>query len=77
MSDSQSNEQMQAKIQAARREAEALKDKIKTRKDALADTSRTSTPVILILASASSSSAKSLPAHFALTPSVVNPLSAL
>lgn len=34
-------EQMQAKITAARREAEGLKDKIKRRKDELADTSRT------------------------------------
>lgn len=33
-------EQMQAKITAARREAEGLKDKIKRRKDELADTSR-------------------------------------
>lgn len=36
-----SGEQMQAKITAARREAEGLKDKIKRRKDELADTSRT------------------------------------
>lgn len=36
-----SGEQMQAKITAARREAEQLKDKIKRRKDELADTSRT------------------------------------
>lgn len=35
-----SGEQMQAKITAARREAEGLKDKIKRRKDELADTSR-------------------------------------
>lgn len=34
-------EQMQAKITAARREAEGLKDKIRRRKDELADTSRT------------------------------------
>lgn len=33
-----SGEQMQAKITAARREAEGLKDKIKRRKDELADT---------------------------------------
>ncbi|KAJ5246189.1 guanine nucleotide-binding protein beta subunit [Penicillium chermesinum] len=39
-----SGEQMQAKITAARREAEGLKDKIKRRKDELADTSRTITP---------------------------------
>lgn len=36
-----SGEQMQAKITAARREAEGLKDKIKRRKDELADSSRT------------------------------------
>lgn len=36
-----SGEQMQAKIAAARREAEGLKDKIKRRKDELADTTRT------------------------------------
>jgi len=36
-----SSEQMQAKIAAARREAEGLKDKIKRRKDELADTTRT------------------------------------
>ena len=35
-----SGEQMQAKITAARREAEGLKDKIKRRKDELADTNR-------------------------------------
>lgn len=37
-----SGEQMQAKITAARREAEGLKDKIKRRKDELADTTRMS-----------------------------------
>jgi hypothetical protein len=42
-------EQMQAKITAARRDAEALKDKIKRRKDDLLDTSRKS---ILSLANA-------------------------
>jgi guanine nucleotide-binding protein G(I)/G(S)/G(T) subunit beta-1 len=36
-----SGEQMQAKIAAARREAEGLKDRIKRRKDELADTTRT------------------------------------
>lgn len=35
-----SGEQIQAKITAARREAEGLKDKIKRRKDELADTTR-------------------------------------
>jgi hypothetical protein len=42
-----SGEQMQAKITAARREAEGLKDKIKRRKDELADTSRTTSPFSL------------------------------
>jgi hypothetical protein len=36
-----SGEQMQAKITAARREAEGLKDKIRRRKDDLADTTCT------------------------------------
>ena len=35
-------EQMQAKITAARRDAEGLKDRIKRRKDELADTTRKS-----------------------------------
>lgn len=39
-------EQMQAKITAARREAEGLKDKIKRRKDELADSSRTILPAL-------------------------------
>ena len=39
MSSEMSADQMQAKIAAARREAEGLKDKIKRRKDDLADTS--------------------------------------
>lgn len=33
-------DQLQARIQAARREAEGLKERIKRRKDELADTSR-------------------------------------
>ena len=37
-----SGEQMQAKIAAARRDAEGLKDRIKRKKDELADTSRES-----------------------------------
>jgi guanine nucleotide-binding protein G(I)/G(S)/G(T) subunit beta-1 len=37
-----SPEAMQARIQQARREAETLKDKIKRKKDELADTTRTS-----------------------------------
>jgi hypothetical protein len=45
MSDTLSGEQMQAKIQAARREAEGLKDRIKRKKDELADTSRTFAPI--------------------------------
>lgn len=40
-----SGEQMQAKITAARREAEGLKDRIKRRKDELADASRTISPL--------------------------------
>jgi hypothetical protein len=40
MSTDLSGEQMQAKITAARREAEGLKDRIKRKKDDLADTSR-------------------------------------
>lgn len=39
MSGEMSGEQMQAKIAAARRDAEGLKDKIKRKKDELADTS--------------------------------------
>jgi len=39
MSSEMSVEQMQAKIAAARRDAEGLKDKIKRKKDELADTS--------------------------------------
>lgn len=44
MASDMTGEQMQAKITAARREAEGLKDKIKRRKDELADTSRTTSP---------------------------------
>ena len=43
MSAEMSGEQMQAKIAAARRDAEGLKDKIKRKKDELADTSCEST----------------------------------
>ena len=39
MSSDLTGEQMQAKITAARREAEGLKDRIKRKKDDLADTS--------------------------------------
>jgi guanine nucleotide-binding protein G(I)/G(S)/G(T) subunit beta-1 len=42
MANAISGEEMQAKIAAARRDAEALKDKIKRKKDELADTSRES-----------------------------------
>jgi len=41
MSNDVSGEQMQGKITAARREAEGLKDRIKRKKDDLADTTRT------------------------------------
>lgn len=44
MSADLSGEQMQAKITAARREAEGLKDRIKRKKDDLADTTR-KTPI--------------------------------
>jgi hypothetical protein len=47
-----SGEQMQAKITAARREAEGLKDRIKRRKDELADTTRMNPCSILQLTSA-------------------------
>lgn len=40
MSNDTSGEQMQARITAARREAEGLKDRIKRKKDDLADASR-------------------------------------
>ena len=40
MSNDMSSEQMQAKITATRREAEGLKDRIKRKKEALADTTR-------------------------------------
>jgi hypothetical protein len=44
MSADMSGEQMQAKITAARREAEGLKDRIKRKKDDLADTTRELSP---------------------------------
>lgn len=40
-----SPEAMQARIQQARREAETLKDRIKRKKDELADTTRQSIPI--------------------------------
>ena len=43
-----SGEQMQAKIAAARRDAEGLKDKIKRKKDELADTSCESRVLVYI-----------------------------
>jgi hypothetical protein len=49
MSETLSGEQMQAKIQAARREAEGLKDKIKRKKDELADTSRMPFPALILI----------------------------
>jgi hypothetical protein len=49
MSDTLSGEQMQAKIQAARREADGLKDKIKRKKDELADTSRMLFPALILI----------------------------
>lgn len=41
-------EQLQAKITAARREAEGLKDKIRRRKEELADTTCTDFPCLLL-----------------------------
>lgn len=41
MANDMTSEQMQARITAARREAEGLKDRIKRKKDDLADTNRT------------------------------------
>jgi guanine nucleotide-binding protein G(I)/G(S)/G(T) subunit beta-1 len=49
MSADMNSEQMQAKITAARREAEGLKDKIKRKKDDLADTSRKSLALHLLV----------------------------
>jgi guanine nucleotide-binding protein G(I)/G(S)/G(T) subunit beta-1 len=46
MSADMSGEQMQAKITAARREAEGLKDRIKRKKDDLADTTRELSPLL-------------------------------
>ena len=51
MSNDMSSEQMQTKITAARREAEGLKDRIKRKKDDLADTSRTYKMLETILSS--------------------------
>jgi hypothetical protein len=45
MSSDMTSEQMQAKITAARREAEGLKDRIKRKKDDLADANRKLPPV--------------------------------
>ena len=47
MANDASGEQMQARIAAARREAEGLKDRIKRKKDDLADTTRESDVDIL------------------------------
>lgn len=46
MSSDVSGEQMQAKITAARREAEGLKDRIKRKKDDLADTTRKTSQLV-------------------------------
>lgn len=51
-----SSEQMQAKIVAARREAEVLKDRIRHRRDDLADTTRSSLRLLLTALSVISSS---------------------
>jgi len=47
MGSENTGEQMQAKITAARRDAEGLKDKIKRRKDDLLDTTRKLSPVLV------------------------------
>jgi guanine nucleotide-binding protein G(I)/G(S)/G(T) subunit beta-1 len=44
------NESVQQRIQIARRDAEALKDRIKRKKDELADTTRESMPLAKHLA---------------------------
>ncbi len=49
MSNDMTSEQMQTKIAAARREAEGLKDRIKRKKDDLADTSCMSMLSLLVL----------------------------
>ena len=49
MSNDMTSEQMQTKIAGARREAEGLKDRIKRKKDDLADTSRMSMIRVLVL----------------------------
>ena len=46
------NESIQQRIQIARRDAEALKDRIKRKKDELADTTRTCLPASLRAATA-------------------------
>jgi hypothetical protein len=48
MSNDISPDQMQARIQQARREAENLKDRIKRKKDELADGTRKSSPSVLV-----------------------------
>ena len=49
MSNDMTSEQMQAKIAGARREAEGLKDRIKRKKDDLADTSCKREQVLVVL----------------------------
>ena len=49
MSANMSGEEMQTKIATARRDAEGLKDKIKRKKDELADTSRESICILFCL----------------------------
>lgn len=56
-----SGEEMQTKIATARRDAEGLKDKIKRRKDELADTSRESSNLKLLMHCLIPSPAQSLP----------------
>jgi hypothetical protein len=59
-----SPEAMQARIQQARREAETLKDRIKRKKDELADTTRTSPVAMLLVARVAQLTAISSPLIF-------------
>jgi hypothetical protein len=53
-------ESIQQKIQIARRDAEALKDRIKRKKDELADTTRESPPLAAAAMASASPSARCL-----------------
>ena len=49
MASEMTGEQMQAKIAAARRDAEGLKDKIKRKKDELSDATRKFAPIARLI----------------------------